>query len=257
VIHRDLKPGNIMLTKAGAKLMDFGLAKPVQAAPASTLTQTLTTPHHPVTVEGMVVGTFQYMSPEQVEGNEADGRSDIFALGAVLYEMVTGRQAFEGKTVASTIAAVLAAHPKPVSSFQPLTPPALDHAIHTCLSKDPDERWQSAADVGRQLQWLAESAGSAALAPASGRRARWIAAAVAAVAMIPVAFWLGWLQHGAAPSVAEFQVAATRPISISAGSPVHPCRHPTARTSFLWRTRELSQIQNRCGCDPCTPQTRT
>ena len=154
VIHRDLKPGNIMLTKAGAKLMDFGLAKPVQAIPASALTKTLTSPNHPVTVEGMVLGTFQYMSPEQVEGRDADPRSDIFALGAVLYEMVTGKPAFEGKTAASTMGAVLAAQPKPVSSYQPMTPPALDYAIRTCLAKDPDERWQSAADVGRQLPFL-------------------------------------------------------------------------------------------------------
>lgn len=208
VIHRDLKPGNIMLTKAGAKLMDFGLAKPVQAMPASALTKTLTSPHHPVTLEGMVLGTFQYMSPEQVEGRDADPRSDIFALGAVLYEMVTGKPAFEGKTAASTMGAVLAAQPKPVSLLQPMTPPALDYAIRTCLAKDPDERWQSAADVGRQLQWFAESAGSAAIAPPTGRSVNWIIAAMAAIAMIAAAFWLGSLRRGSAPSVAEFQVAA-------------------------------------------------
>jgi Tol biopolymer transport system component len=147
------------------------------------------------------------MSPEQVEGKEADARSDIFALGAVLYEMVTGKRAFEGKTAASTIAAVIAAQPKPVSSFQPMTPPVLDFAIRTCLAKDPDERWQSAADVRRQLQWLVEGAGSTAIAPPAGRRASWIAAALAALAAIAGAFWLGSLQHGTA-SVVEFQVAA-------------------------------------------------
>src|SRR6202790_5354266 len=158
VIHRDLKPGNIMLTKSGAKLMDFGLAKPVLPAspPSSGLTQTLATPQHPLTAEGTVVGTFQYMSPEQVEGKEADARSDIFALGAVLYEMATGKRAFEGKTVASAMAAVLERDPAPISSVQPMAPPALDRLVKTCLEKDPDERWQTAHDVKLQLRQISE-----------------------------------------------------------------------------------------------------
>jgi eukaryotic-like serine/threonine-protein kinase len=206
VIHRDLKPGNIMLTKAGAKLMDFGLAKPVQAVPALALTQTLTTPHRPVTVEGTVLGTFQYMSPEQVEGRDADARSDIFALGAVLYEIVTGKPAFEGKTAASTMAAVLASQPQPISSFQPMTPPALDYVIRTCLANDPDERWQTAGDVGRQLRWISETP-PRTVAPRPRRHAPWIVAAIAAVASVAGAFWLGSLRR-AGPSVVEFRVAA-------------------------------------------------
>src|SRR5262249_19378443 len=153
---RDLKPGNIMLTATGVKLLDFGLAKP--AAPlVNGATLTAAVPTTPLTQEGTIVGTFQYMSPEQVEGKDVDGRSDIFSLGAVLYEMVTGKRAFEGKSQFSVATAILERQPEPVGAVKPATPAALDHAIIKCLAKAADERWQSASDLASELRWIAES----------------------------------------------------------------------------------------------------
>ena len=139
IVHRDLKPGNIMITPTGAKLLDFGLAKPAEPTTRMTLTAAATQTT-PVTQEGMVVGTFQYMSPEQIEGKELDGRSDIFSLGTVHYEMLTGQKAFQGKSQLSVASAIQEKEPAPISSLKPLTPPAFDHAIRRCLAKDPEER---------------------------------------------------------------------------------------------------------------------
>jgi eukaryotic-like serine/threonine-protein kinase len=157
IVHRDLKPGNIMITKSGTKLLDFGLAK--AAAPlvsGATLTAAITRTT-PVTQQGTIVGTFQYMSPEQVEGKELDTRSDIFSFGSVLYEMVTGIRAFPGKSQLSVASAILEKEPAPITTLQPLTPPSLGHAIQRCLAKDPDDRWQTARDLELELKWIAES----------------------------------------------------------------------------------------------------
>jgi serine/threonine protein kinase len=197
IVHRDLKPGNVMITKSGAKLLDFGLARPgVQPISASDATAALATEHKPLTEEGTIVGTFQYMSPEQIEGRAVDTRSDIFSLGAVLYEMSTGRRAFEGKSRASLIASILDREPEPISNVQPMTPCAFERLVQICLRKDPDERWQSAHDIAAELKWIAESGSSAGLAPAVAQKRKrkeiaWIAAAaIFALATIALAFTL-------------------------------------------------------------------
>jgi len=171
VTHRDLKPGNIMLTKTGTKLLDFGLAKLKQeAAPANVSLSDLPTAKDPLTAQGSIVGTLQYMAPEQLEGKEVDARTDIFAFGVVVYEMATRKRAFEGKTQASVIGAILKDDPPPISSLQPMTPPALDRVVKRCLAKETDERWQSANDLTNELKWIADGGSQVGLAPTAAKK---------------------------------------------------------------------------------------
>jgi serine/threonine protein kinase len=211
IVHRDLKPGNIMITESGAKLLDFGLAKPAAALAVymgentphltpSTPTvnlSSLRTPPAALTQQGTIVGTFQYMAPEVLQGGESDARSDIFSFGCVLYEMVTGRKAFEGKSQLSVLTAILEKDPEPIATVQPATPPALDYLITTCLSKNPSDRFQTAHDLRLQLGWIAKS-GLQKAAPATdagrGRIKAWLAGVallcLAAIALAAV-IWVG------------------------------------------------------------------
>ena len=208
VVHRDLKPGNIMLTKSGAKLMDFGLARATgMAGPGSgsgvtmaALTQSPTIAQ-PLTAEGTIVGTFQYMAPEQLEGKEADARSDLWAFGCVLYEMATGKRAFEGQSQASLIGAIMHAEPAPISQVAPLAPPELERLVRACLVKDPADRLQSAHDMKLQLAWLADGAtslsGTRPAVPVAAKRARpnYIAFAAVAVAAAALATVVTLFMH--------------------------------------------------------------
>jgi serine/threonine protein kinase len=219
VIHRDLKPANVMLTRSGAKLLDFGLAK-MGSPIASTTSETVgITQPPPLTVEGTIMGTYPYMSPEQLEGKETDARSDIFAFGAMLYEMITGRRSFQGSSQASLIAAVMSTNPPPVSTIQPMASPALDRLVRTCLAKSPDDRWQSARDLTRELEWITESGSNAGIpAPVAAKRRNrerlaWIAAGLA-VALLLASLTAAYIRKNSGePEEVRFQIPAPDKLS--------------------------------------------
>ncbi len=213
LVHRDLKPGNVMLTKSGSKLLDFGLARATGLGPVSDLSQSPTATR-PLTATGSIVGTFQYMAPEQLDGGDTDARTDLWALGVLLYEMATGHKAFTGKSQASLIGSIMKDEPRPISEVQPLAPPGLDRLVKACLAKDPDERIQTAHDVKLQLRWIVEGGSQAGVpAPvAAHRRGRerlaWILAASFAALAFVLAAVVAMQRGGRPPRVAtRFEIA--------------------------------------------------
>ncbi|MDQ6801977.1 MAG: serine/threonine-protein kinase, partial [Acidobacteriota bacterium] len=209
IVHRDLKPGNVMLTKHGAKLLDFGLAKwgAAPSPPASELTQ-----QKPLTAEGMVLGTYQYMAPEQLAAEEPDARTDIFALGCVLYEMATGNRAFDGKTRTSIVAAIISGEPRPMAELQPMTPRALEHVVRKCLAKDPEDRWQSAADIAEELRWIADEEPGGV----TTRRGSWPSIVAVAIAALIIGALPGlWLMRrpSSPPTLRYVDISAPEGVS--------------------------------------------
>ena len=226
VVHRDLKPANILVTKQGIKLLDFGLAKQMGGAlkeTDATLTQALTS-------QGQIVGTLQYMSPEQVEGREADARSDIFSFGLVLYEMISGARAFQAASGASLIAAVLKDEPRPLHEAAPGTPASLERILKVCLAKDPEERWQSARDLRRELAWVTMDAPAAASPLPAGPRQSWPLAAVIAVLAIAAGYGIArWMAHAPADNT---QIL---PLTTLAGIEAEPALSPDGKlVAFTW-----------------------
>ena len=201
----------------------------------------------PLTTEGTILGTIQYMAPEQLEGKEADERSDIFALGSVLYEMVTGKRAFEGKTTASTIAAILAAEPKPPSAVQPLSPPALEHVIATCIAKDPDERWQSCADVSRQLEWVAKERKPGERSSAQ-QQIYLDFASGGATDRSSILAGYAMVEGPGAREPVRSESTIEAPILIFAVSPGCRCLRPMAAGSPSWLSPKAKAERPVCGC---------
>ena len=223
LVHRDLKPGNVMLTRSGAKLLDFGLARVTGLSASNSELSTSPTVTRALTTEGSIVGTFQYMSPEVLEGREADARSDLWALGAMLYEMATGRRAFEGKSQASLIGSIMNSQPAAISTVTPMAPPPLERVVEACLAKDPDQRIQTAHDVKLQLQWIAQGGSQAGVpAPVAARRRgrERLAWSVAAVAIV-LAGALGFMSwRSAARPLDEMRFELRVPDQLTPGGPL-------------------------------------
>ncbi len=272
IVHRDLKPGNVMLSATGAKLMDFGLAKPViavartstasdmQVTSAATVNlSTLTAKPSALTQQGSIVGTFQFMAPEVLQGQEADARSDIFSLGCMLYEMISGRRAFTGKSQLSVMTAILENEPEPLTKVQPLAPAALEHVVHGCLVKDPGVRWQNAADVGRELRWIVSSGPGAAEAipavPVRSGYERWLWAA-AVLALLAGLLWFALRQHPVPPNIRaylppppdtgfDFTGDFSGPPVLSAdGTMVAFCARNPKQRSYVW-VQSLNELAAR------------
>ena len=217
IVHRDLKPGNIMLTKAGAKLLDFGLAKLRRPRLVGAEGFSATTrQNEPLTAQGTILGTVPYMAPEQLEGKDTDAQTDVFAFGAIVYEMVTGRRVFTGDSQASLIGAIMTAEPPPMSSLNVMSPPALDQIVKTCVAKDPENRWHSAGDIERQLRWIVDAGSSVAVTVAPLRATRrqvipLVVAALVAGVVMGVATWVLKPQAPSPRPLARFAVTPPAP----------------------------------------------
>ena len=220
IVHRDLKPGNAMLTKSGVKLLDFGLAKVLEME-AEPGTSDAPTQQRDLTKEQAVIGTLQYMAPEQLEGKTADARTDLFAFGALLYEMLTGKKAFSGESQASLIGAILKDDPPPLAELHPMSPPLLERIVHRCLAKDPHDRWQTARDLMLELKWIAGGDAQMGVAPPavtrrpSRERLAWVLAVLLSSAVTGITLWN--LTRPPARPVARFVITPppTAPLTVT------------------------------------------